>query len=62
MVRDEDSAKERSFFFLVSFSFFLPARANVSAAVEHRSESELSRRLSLYLRLPQPCEALLKSF
>lgn len=62
MVRDEDSAKERSSFFSLFFFFFLPARANVNAALEHCSESELSRRLSLYLRLPQPCEALLKSF
>lgn len=55
--RDGDSANERRFLFF----FLLPARANTAAAVKHCGEGELSRRLSLYLCLPQLCESLLLS-
>lgn len=53
--------RKRGAFLLFFFLFLLPARANTTAAVEHCGEGELSRRLSLYLCLPQLCEALLMS-
>lgn len=49
--------KRGGFFFL----FLLPARANTAAAVKHCGGGELSRRLSLYLCLPQLRESLLIS-